>query len=51
MCSVADGSGYIKLYSGAVDLTSHDGGNTLTLHAGQLVAIRDGKLAGPSLFR
>lgn len=51
-CAVLpDGSGYIKLYSGAVDLTSHDGGDTFTLHAGQLVAIRDGKFAKPASFR
>jgi hypothetical protein len=47
-CAVLpDGSGYIKLYSGAVDLTSQDGGEILKLLPGKMVTIRDGKLAKP----
>jgi hypothetical protein len=46
-----DGSGYIKLYSGAVDLTPQDGGEILKLQPGKMITIRDGKFAKPTSFR
>lgn len=47
-CTVLpDGSGYIKLYSGAVDLTPKDGGEILKLQPGKMVTIRDSKIAKP----
>ncbi len=41
------GSGYIKLYSGAVDLTPKDGGKVVQLHPGQMVNMRGRKMSGP----
>jgi len=47
-CAVLpDRSAYIKLYSGAIDLTPISGGETLKLQPGQMVTIRDGKIAKP----
>ncbi len=48
---VPDGSGYIKLYSGAVDLTPQDGSGIVKLHPGQMVTIRGGKISKPVPIR
>jgi ferric-dicitrate binding protein FerR (iron transport regulator) len=43
----ADGSGYVKLFSGSVVLTPKDGTAEITLNPGQMVTYRDGKITGP----
>lgn len=51
-CAVMpDGSAYIKLYSGAVDLTPQNGGKLVKLHPGQMVTIRGGKISKPVPIR
>jgi ferric-dicitrate binding protein FerR (iron transport regulator) len=51
-CAVLpDGSEYIKLYSGAIDLIPDDGGKILKLKPGQMVTIQGGKLSKPMPIR
>ncbi|MDE2260083.1 MAG: FecR domain-containing protein [Betaproteobacteria bacterium] len=51
-CAVlSDGSGYIKLYSGAVDLTPQNGGKIVKLRPGQMVTIRGGEISKPVPIR
>ena len=51
-CAVlSDGSGYLKLFSGAVDLTPQKGGEIVKLHPGQMVTIRGGKISEPVPIR
>jgi uncharacterized cupin superfamily protein len=48
---LSDGSEYIKLYSGAINLTPDDGGKVLKLKPGQMVTIQGGKLSKPMPIR